>query len=104
MVADRYVDQQWEKMFNILQNTIFMILQSVASLFIIIILLFGEKMCEEIMTCVSIELIMEIKSSKGLQRSLTNIKLRTGAIRWRTLYFFRQGRPPTQHPTHLTKF
>ena len=45
MVADRYVDQQWEKMFNILQNTIFMILQSVASLFIIIILLFGEKMC-----------------------------------------------------------
>ena len=45
MISDRYVDQQWEKMFNILQNTIFMILQSVASLFIIIILLFGEKMC-----------------------------------------------------------
>ena len=62
MISDRYVDQEWEKTFDILQNTIFMILQSVASLFIIIILLCGEKMCYEIMSRLSIDLIMEIKS------------------------------------------
>ena len=65
MISDRYVDQEWEKTFDILQNTIFMILQSVASLFIIIILLCGEKMCYEIMSRLSIDLIMEIKSARS---------------------------------------